>query len=86
MEDNRDALLVIGDAEAEGTVALDLERLPGQHAARIYGVHVREQQDFLGAGAGERRAYHLANLRGRVEHLVNLGSGLDQLHLGAQLL
>jgi hypothetical protein len=40
---------VVRDAQTVGAVAVDLERLIGEHAARINGVHVRDQQDFLRA-------------------------------------
>ncbi len=85
MDDKRDALLVVGDAHAIGAVALDAERLLGEHSARIDGVHVREQQDLLRAGAGKRGAHHLADLLGRVLHLVDVAR-LDQLDLPAQRL
>ncbi len=85
MNDDRDALLVVGDAHAISAVALDAERLLCQHSARIDRVHVREQQDLFRAGAGERGAHHLSDLRRRVFHLVDVG-GLDQLDLAAQRL
>ena len=57
----------------------------GEHAARVNGVHVRDQQDFLGPGAGETRQHHLADLLGRIDHPVGIGRiGFDHLDLAAQ--
>ena len=82
VDDERDALLVIGDAKAIGTVAIDAEWLLRQHAAQIDGIHVRDQQDFLRTGSGETRQHHLAGLLGRVDHAVSVSRvRLDQFDL-----
>ena len=85
MEDDGDALSVVGDPEAVCTLAIDPERLLREHAAWINGVHVREQQDFLSPCASERRTYHLADLVGRIRESVRIGCGrLDQLDFRAE--
>ena len=47
MQDQRDALLVVGDAQAVGALAVDAERLVLEHAAQIDRVHVGDQQHLL---------------------------------------
>jgi hypothetical protein len=87
MRDDRDALLVVGDAEAVGLVAFDAELLLVEHADLVDRVHVRDQHDLLGAGALEGRAHDLAELFGRVFHLVDVGGArLDEFDLAAERL
>jgi hypothetical protein len=85
VDDDRDALLVVGDADTIGAAILDAERLLGEHPARINRIHMCQKQDLPGPGAGERGAHDLADLIRRVFHLVDIG-GLDQLDLAAQVL
>ena len=85
MQDERDALLVVGDAKAEGAVAVDAERLVLQHAAQVDGVHVRDQHHLLRAGALPLGLHHRAGLRRRVVHPEHVGRGHD-LDLAAELL
>jgi hypothetical protein len=80
-------MLVVGDAEPVGAVAIDAERLLCQHAAQIYGVHVSDQHDLPGAGTDEAGLHHLADLFGRIDHPIDTGGiGLDRLDRAAQRL
>ena len=72
VQNHGDSLFVVGDSQAVGAIAVNAERLLGEHAPRVNRVHVRDQQDFLCSLAGERRAHHLANLLGRIFHLVDI--------------
>jgi hypothetical protein len=83
MQDERDALLVVGDGEAIGAVAVDTERLLRQHAALINGVHVADEQDLLATGAGKGRAHHAPDALGRVLHAIDVAR-LDQFDIAAQ--
>lgn len=77
MQDHRHTVLVVGDAKTIGTVAIDAERLLGQHTAQVDGVHMSDQHDLARAGALELCHHHLADLLGRIGHAVDLGR-LDQ--------
>ena len=57
----------------------------GEHAARVNGVHVRDQQDFLCPLASECRTHHVADFPGRVFHLVNIAR-FHELDLAAESL
>lgn len=84
MENERDALLVVGDAEAVGLVAVDAKRLVLQHALQVNRVHVGDQHDLLAAGALEGGVHGRADLLGRVVEAINVG-GLQDLHRAADL-
>jgi hypothetical protein len=73
VQDQRDALLVVGDAEPVGAVAVDPKRLVLEHAAQVDGVHVRDQQHLLLAGALPFGLHHRAGLGRRVVHLEDIG-------------
>ena len=45
MEDDGDAVFVVGDAKTVGAIAVDAERLLRQHAALVDSVHVGQEQD-----------------------------------------
>ena len=82
VQDHRDSLFVVGDAQAVGAIAFDAEGLLGEHAARVNRVHVRDQQDFLCPLACERCPHHLADFFGCVCHFVNIAR-FHQLDLAA---
>ncbi len=84
VDDQRDALLVVRDAKAVGALAVDAERLLGEHALQVHRVHVRDEQDLLLARALEAGEHHAADLLGRVEHPVAVGAGLDELDRAAE--
>ena len=84
MQDERDTVLVIGDPQAVGPVALDPEGLLCQHPPEIDGVHVRQQQDPARAAATKAGQHGVPDPVGRVLHVVDVGR-LDQLHLAAEL-
>ena len=79
----RDAALVVGDAQAIGAVALHAVRLRGRHAALVDRVHVGDEENALGARATEGSDHRLADLGRRVLHLVGVRAGCDELHLPA---
>jgi hypothetical protein len=82
VEDERDALLVVGDRESISAIAIDPERLFLQHAAQVDGVHVGDQHDLPGAGPLELGVHHGARLFRRVVHPVDVGR-LDDRDLAA---
>ena len=85
MQDHRDPLLVVGDAEPVGPVAVGPEGLPRGHAPLVDGVHVRDQQDLARARALEGRAHRLPDAVRRVPHAaVNGGAGVDELNLAPE--
>ena len=83
MQDEGYALLVVGDGEPIGALAVDAEGLVLQHAAQIDGVHVGDQHDLLCAGPLEFGVHHGARLLRRVVHPVDVGR-LNDLDLAAQ--
>ena len=84
VKDQRNAVLVVGDAEAVGAIAVDPERLLGEHAAQVDRVHVREQQDPLRAGAPEPCHHGLPGPGRRVLEPDHVRRRLDELHLAAK--
>ena len=84
VQDDGDAVPVVGDSEAVSAVAVDAERLLRKHAARVNRIHVGEEQDLFRAGARESRSHHLADLLGRVVHLVDVAR-LHELDLPTQI-
>ncbi|MHC2579745.1 hypothetical protein ACVMHR_004484 [Bradyrhizobium diazoefficiens] len=85
MENERDALLVVGNAEAVGLVTVDAERLVLQHALQVHRVHVGDQHDLLAAGALEHGVHGRADCLGRVVEAIDVG-GVQNLHCAAELL
>jgi hypothetical protein len=83
VQDEGDALLVVGDGEAIGALAVDTERLVFQHAGQVDGVHVGDQHDLPVAGALEFGVHHGARLGRCVFHPVDVGR-LDDLDLAAE--
>ena len=84
MQNHSNALLVVSDAKAVGTIAINAERLIGQHAAQIHRIHVGNQQDFFSPCTCKLRMYHAARLGGGIKHLVGVGARLDKFDLAAQ--
>ena len=85
VENEGDALLVVGNAEAVGLVAVDAERLILQHALQVHRVHMGDQHDLLGAGALEDGVDGRADLLRRVVETIDVGR-LQDLHRAADLL
>ena len=83
MQDQGDPLLVVGDGQPIGALAVDAEGLVLQHAGQVDRVHVGDQHDLLGAGPLEFGVHHGARLLRRVVHPVDVGR-LDDLDLAAQ--
>ena len=80
-----DPLLVVGDTQTVRAVAVDPERLLGEHATQIDGIHVRDQQDLLAPGTGEPRVHHLADFFRRIDHVIDVRwIWLDHLDLSAE--
>ena len=77
MNDQRHALLVVGDAEAISLVAIDAERLVLDHALEVHRVHVRNHHDAALALALELGMHHRADLLGRVVKPVDVGRRQD---------
>ncbi|MBB4395587.1 hypothetical protein GGD62_004706 [Bradyrhizobium sp. ERR14] len=85
MENERDALLVVGDAEAVGLVAVDAERLILQHALQVHRVHMGDQHDLFSSRTLECGVHGWSDLLGRVVEPIDV-SGLQDLHRAAELL
>ena len=84
VQDHRDPLLVVGDAQPVRLVAVDPEGLPLGHAPEVDGVHVRDQQDLARARAPEGRAHGLSDALRRVPHAVHAGAHVDELDLAPE--
>ena len=82
MHDQGHALLVVGNAQAIGLVAVDAKGLVLDHAGQIDGVHMRNQHDAAAALALEFGMHHGADFLGRVIEAVDV-AGLDHLDLAA---
>ena len=52
MQDHRNTLLVVSDAEPIGAVPVDVDRLLFQHAALVDRVHMRDQHQLAAAVLG----------------------------------
>ena len=85
MDDERDALLVVRDAQAIGLVTIDAKRLAFEHALQVHRVHVRTQHDLLAARAFEHCLHSGAHLLRGVVQAVDI-AGLQHIHRAAQLL
>ena len=83
MQDEGYALLVVGDGQPIGALAVDAEGLVLQHAGQVDRVHVGDQHDLLGAGPLEFGVHHRARFGRRVVHPVDVGR-LNDLDLAAQ--
>ena len=84
MQDNGNASLVVADTETIGAVAVDAERLHGEHALEVNRVHVCDQQYFLVPRALERRFDHAADFCRRVVHAVDVVTWFDEDDVAAE--
>jgi hypothetical protein len=83
VHDQRDAVLVVGDAEPVGAVAVDAEGLLREHPLQVDRIHVREQEDAGSAGPAEARDHGAADLLRGVAHAVNVARR-DDLDITAE--
>jgi hypothetical protein len=86
VQDQRNALLVVGNAQAVGAVAIDAVRLARAHAALVDRIHVRDQQHLLAARALARGVHHLSELGALELRVEGRRCGGLHLHLHAGLL
>ena len=83
VQDQRDAALVVRDAEPVRPLVDHAERLLGELSAQIDRVHVGQQQDAALTAAAKPSHYRGADLVRRVDHDVGVVVG-DQLHFAAE--